>query len=105
MTLNLRIEEIPDPIVRDNFQRIEEWFRTLPLLKGTWRFIEINVDKAEANLKIPHRLRFKPTDVIMTSKTGSGDVTWHYDLFDRTKIEITTTGPCVIRAFVGSHLD
>lgn len=103
--MNLRIEEVTDPIVRDNFQRIEEGIKTYPFLKGTWRFVEIEFSGAIANFNYRHGLGFIPKDVIQTSLVGSGAITWYYDQFSRDNVVLTSTGPCIVRAFIGSYTE
>lgn len=99
--VKLRLEEIKDPATRENFQKLENEFGTNPIFKGSWRFIEITFDDAVAHFKYPHGLGFIPKDKIELSVIGAGDVTWNYDDFDRTNIDVTTTGACVVRALVG----
>ena len=101
--IDLFINEISDPPTRENFRRIFEAFKTKVFLKGDWRFVEIPFLGAVTNFKFPHGLSFIPKDVIQTSKTGAGSITFNYSSFDRTNISITTTGACTVRAFIGSY--
>jgi hypothetical protein len=55
------------------------------------------------NYRYPHKLGFVPEDVIQTSLRGAGAVTWNYDQFNRDYLDVTTTGACVVRAFVGLY--
>lgn len=96
-------KDIVDPWVRENFKRLNSFFLKDALLKGLWQFREIEFLAAQTNAKIPHGLSFRPTDLILTSKTGPGDATINYDLFDNTNLDITTTDACVIRCFIGSY--
>ncbi len=99
--VKLRLEEIKDPATRENFQKLENEFMKSPILKGQWRFIEMTFDDAIANHRYPHGLGFVPKDKIELAVIGPGTITWHYDEFDRTNIQVTTTGACVVRALVG----
>lgn len=101
MPVKLRVEEVKDPVARENFQKLENEFGSNPIHKGTWRFVEMTFTDSVANYKFPHGLNFVPKDVIPTSVIGAGDITFHYDDFDRTNIQVTTTGACVVRALVG----
>lgn len=101
--ISLFIEEIQDVKARENFRRLLEAFRLYEFLKGDWRFVEIAFLGAVTNFKYPHALGFVPKDVIQTYKTGAGSITWNYANFDKTNLDITTTGACVVRAFVGKH--
>lgn len=101
--LDLYILEINDTYSRDNFRKIDRSLREQSLLKGNFKFFEITVTKAVTNLKFQHNMGFAPKDIIQTSHIGVGLLTWNYALFDAATLDITTTGACVVRAFVGSY--
>lgn len=101
--MNLQIEQIEDPIARENFQRLQDDSLKDALPKGQWKFFEIIITKAVTNLKYPHSLGFAPKDIIQTSLKGAGALTWNYNLFDSTNLNITTTGACTVRVFVGHY--
>jgi hypothetical protein len=98
---SLLVKEMQDAYVRENFLRIQEFIRNLPL-EG-FKHFEITFTEKQANKKVAHGLSFKPKDVIQTSITGSGSVTWNYATFTDKYIDVSSTGPCVVRAFIGSH--
>lgn len=89
-----------------NLQTILEKLNTYSLanhqLEG-FKHFELTFEEAQTNLKLPHGLGFAPKDVIQTSLTGSGTLTWNYSLFDKTDLNLTTTGPCTVRAFIGTY--
>jgi hypothetical protein len=99
----LLISEINDPYIRDNFRRIEDILRSESLLKGSFKFFEIEIDGAVTNLKYSHNLGFVPKDVIQTSITGSGSLDWNFPNFTKDFLDITTTGPVTVRAFIGTY--
>lgn len=99
----LNLISTDDKIVLENFRRIEKVWSNEAILKGSWKFIQITITGAVTNYKFKHYLKFIPLDVIQTSKTGVGSITWNYELFDRDNLDITTTGACVVRALVGRH--
>lgn len=101
--LKLFFREITDNFIQENFRRLETFLLNQILLKANWRFIELTFTAAVTNYKYKHNLNFTPRDVIQTSKTGSGSITWNYASFDETNLDITTTGACVVRAYVGRH--
>ncbi len=104
--LTLMVVETKDDIVRENMRRIQEEITANQLiLKCQFKFFEITFTAAVTNFKQKHLLGFLPKDIIQTSKTGAGAITWNYTLFDKTNLDITTTGACVVRAFVGSYLE
>lgn len=104
--IKLLVKETIDEITRENMQRIQkELSSTQVILNGQWKFFELVFTAAVTNFKYPHKFTFTPHDVIQTSLIGSGALTWNYGLFDSTNLDITTTGACTVRAFVGSYLE
>jgi hypothetical protein len=99
--MELLMREIDDYYVRENFRRLRDLLVANLVLEG-FTHIDQNIEQAVANFKISHGLGLVPLDVIQTHLTGTGTVTWNYDLFDRNYLDLTTTGPIRIRAFVGT---
>lgn len=97
--------EIKDIYIRKNFEKIREIFLGLPFLQSQLKFYEIQFPAAVANFKYPHGRTFAPKDVIQTSLIGAGALTWNYALFDSTHLDITVTGPCTVRAFIGTYAE
>jgi hypothetical protein len=102
-TRTLLVKEMQDSYVRENFMRLQDIIRRLPL--DGFRHLEITFDAAQTNKKVAHGLGAKPKDVIQTSLTGTGSVTWNYSSFDDTYLDVTSTGACVVRAYVGTHTE
>lgn len=96
-------KDIDDPFIRENFKRLTLFIKAFPLFRGNWAFQEKTFTGAVTNLNIVHGLGFKPTDVIQTSKTGAGAITFNYSSFDSININVTTTGACVVRFFIGAY--
>lgn len=105
MILRLFTREILDRYSQDNFQRLTNYINAEPVLKGRFKFFTYTFTGAVTNEKILHHLGFQPKDVLQTSLTGAGTITWNYDRFDVNYINVTTTGPCVVRAFLGSYAE
>jgi len=101
-TLKIFTSEVVDTVIRDNFTSIRNFFDKNSQFIG-FSLLEFEVNSAVTNEKIPHSLGFQPKDLVQTSKIGSGTITYNYDKFDSTNLDITTTGPCKIRAYVGTH--
>lgn len=97
-------EDIEDKETRENFRKLDSYLKEDTNLLGFHHF-EIIIDRAVTNLKYPHSLGFQPKDVLMTSQIGSGTITWNYDLFDENNLDITTTGPTTVRAYIGTHVE
>lgn len=96
-------KDIEDPYSRENFKRLKLFLQNYPLFRGNWVFFELVFTKAETNLKYNHGLGFKPKDIIQTSVVGPGAITFNYSLFSTESLDITTTGACTVRCFVGSY--
>jgi hypothetical protein len=98
----LLLKEIPDLYVRENFKRLKDFFRQESPLLG-FKHFELVFDAAVTNYKLRHGLGFVPKDVIQTSLTGAGVVTWNYSSFDKDSADLTVSGPCTVRFFLGTY--
>lgn len=102
--IKLLVKETKDEVARENMKRLQkELTEDQIILRGQWKFFELTFTGAVTNFKYPHKFNFVPTDIIQTSLIGAGSLTWNYVLFDRTNLDITTTGACVVRAFIGRY--
>lgn len=99
--LKLYFREILDQFSKENFRRLEENDENDQIKKAQWEFKEITFTTAVTNFKYAHHLDFVPRDIIQTSITGVGSLTFNYANFDETNLDITTTNACVVRFFVG----
>jgi hypothetical protein len=97
--IDLYTSQIVDKYIRENFRRLKNLSRKNPFLAGQFNFVTITVDAAVTNLKVAHSLGSVPMDVILTN---GAPVTFNFSKFSDTHLDITTTGPCTIRAFVGT---
>jgi len=102
MIRSIPFEQIMDPAAREAFQIVERSVNEEPLIAGSFKFLEITFTKA-GTFRVGHSLGFRPLDVIQTAKTGAGAVTWNYDNFTTTDVELTVTGACAVRAFIGAY--
>lgn len=96
-------KEIEDRYAQDNFTRLQDYFKESPVEKMGFKFFEIEFTGAVTNFRYPHNLGFVPKDVITTYFSNAATVTWNYDLFDSTYLDITTSGATTVRALVGRH--
>ena len=95
--------EIIDQGLRRIFQDLFRDVNAEPFVKSGFRFLEVNILKAETQLKIRHGCNFLPKDVIVSSKTGPGTYDLKYELFDAENLIISTTGAVQLRLFVGRY--
>lgn len=98
----LNVKEFQDLYLRKNFENLKKYFSTENQLLG-FQFFELNFTAASANQKVAHGLGVVPQDIISTRMTGAGILTFNWGLFDDKSLDITVTGPCRVRFFVGSY--
>ena len=101
MRVRLLLKEIVYKYVRKNCEFIQRVVDSQPILLAEFNYYQFTFTEAGTNLRIPHGLGFLPTDVIQSRKTGSGNVTWNYELFDSTYLDVTVDGACSVSAFIG----
>lgn len=99
---SISVKEVTDVYVQKNFRALQDYFSSQNQLLN-FNFIEFVFTAAVANQKITHGLTIIPQDVIVTRVTGTGVATLNWASFDSTNIDVTVTGPCRIRFFVGSY--
>jgi hypothetical protein len=99
----LLLREIEDQYTLKNFEFLQKLLDDFALFKGRFSFFTITFTTALTNFKFKHGLGFIPKDILQTSLTGSGTITFNYTEFDRDNLDITVTGPCVVRFYAGSY--
>lgn len=95
------IDRITDQVVRDNFRKLKEFMDSELVFSGFRKF-EITFTAAEPHHRLPHGLGFLPKDIVLTSRIGSGVVSFNQDLSTTTELDLTSTGACVVRFIAGS---
>lgn len=112
--LELRVNEIEEPVARDNFDRIQRFADEGVFNRFQGKHFEITFTKNVTAYDYPHGLGYCPEDVIQTSVRlpagGTGTLTWNYDSFDRSNVNVTVAGlaageTLVVRAFIGSYTE
>ncbi len=98
----LYIQDITDLFLRKNFEALKDYFQRENQLLG-FQHIDITFTKAETNYKVAHNLGFTPLDVLTSHFVGPGTLTWNYDRFNSTHLDITTSDECRVRAFIGLY--
>lgn len=96
------ISQVSDPTVRKNFQNIQKFLNDETPFAG-FRFLEFAVNGPVTNFKQAHNLAYVPRDIVALKITGSGTVTFNYDKFDASNIDITATGVAQVRVLVGTY--
>lgn len=98
----LVIKEITDTYLRQNFQSLSDYFSKENQFLG-FKFFDLNFTDAVANTKVKHGLTTIPEDAVVTKIVGTGSVTFNFGLFDAENMDLTVTGPCRIRFYIGSY--
>ena len=101
--LEINVPEVQDPVAKENFNRVREYIQEDVFDRFEGKHFEIDLGGAVTNWTYPHHLGFQPKDIIQTSLTGAGALTWNYDSFTREYLNITTTAACTVRAFIGRY--
>lgn len=106
--VSLLLEQVTDPVVRENFQKLDEFLVTEPLLAHGYKFFRLKFTAAISNVTIRHGLSFKPNALIQVFLEGAGTVTWAYNSFTSEVIQltiggtVTATNPTTVSFYLGS---
>ncbi len=100
-TPDFLLNQLTDPKVRDAFRKLNDFLKGELPFTG-FRFFTASFKGPELHHRFPHGLSFTPADVLVTSKTGVGVVTFNQDLTDAQDLDITVTGACDIRFIAGT---
>lgn len=101
--MRLILKGIVEKLVRDNFETVQKTINDEPILRGNFKHFEITVNRQVDNLRYKHTLGFTPRDVITTYVSDQESVIWNYSSFTSQFLDITTSGACTIRAFIGRY--
>lgn len=107
-SLKLILNEVMDRNIRENFSRIERYFRNDPLRKLQAVFFEYEFRETSAyplTVTVPHNFNFPPLDVIQLSVTEGAVISWDYDSFTRDNITLTSDKACRVRALIGRYAE
>lgn len=94
---------VTDSRARDLLFKIIRFLKADTLGLFEFDFMEYQFDKAVTNFPLAHGKGYVPLDIIETSKTGSGVITFHYDNFTDRYILVSVTGPCKVRFLYGKY--
>lgn len=96
--MKLDLSQIESPVARDNFRKLDDEFRVLPLLNGQFKLFDLEFPSAQSSV-LTHNLGFIPQDVIITFNTAG----FVYLLKNLTseKMEYTTSSAGRVRFLLG----
>ncbi len=112
--LDLFINEMVDEYIRENFEKIADHFNDTLIMSGfEGKHFELEFTGAVTNYRTGHGLIRVPKDAWLTYMSPDSDVTltFNYDEFDDTYIDITIAdptvvlsadNPCTVRFFAGT---
>lgn len=98
----INLNYIADWKAKDNFDAIKKFVNDMVILGTNWKLLDLSYNDSQSNIKIRHGMTKAPLDVIITRKTGAGNVTINYEQFDDDYIDISVSGACKVRMIVGS---
>lgn len=93
---------LKDEATRELLFRVCQYIESSPILSCGFQFLEKSLGAAGTH-EIQHSLGFVPKDIILTSKTGAGSVTFLYDSSTKSSIFVNVTGACTIRILYGTY--
>jgi microcystin-dependent protein len=98
----LNVKDISDNLVQQNFQSLANYFLNQNQFLN-FKFVEVVFTAAQKNMLINHGLGYVPLDIVPTLVTGVGSVTFNIGLFDKTNLNLTSSGACRVRFFYGLY--
>lgn len=98
----LIVKEIQDIYIRKNFDNLVSYFSNQNQFLN-FKFFEFSFAEAESNKRFSHGLGFTPKDIVVLHCTGEGSFTFNVGLCDNENGDISVSGPCNVRFFIGSY--
>jgi hypothetical protein len=87
--------------VRVNAERVQDFLNDNPLSTFEGTLFELTFTTCRTNVFFPNPLPFIPTDIIVTSSSEDGFVTFNTGLFNEQFLSVSSSGACTIRCFIG----
>lgn len=83
------------------FEQIESQLNDIPLTHFEGKLFEISTSRQVDEQKIRNPFTFVPLDVIVTSSSENGFITFHLRRFTEDHIVISSSGECRVRVLIG----
>ena len=107
--VELALHKIEDEAVRESLEILSEEVVDSPF--SGFRGKHFTISKKAGTHTFPHRLGYRPKDVIQTSlrvPIGTATWVWNYDDFTDTDLSFTVTTStagenATVRAYIGTH--
>jgi hypothetical protein len=101
LSLDLILKDVSDPILRENFFRIQQFIASNTFTANDFKFIEADVPKEASAYPVNHGLKYTPTDIIPLSAEGDFNYFFRTDMSDGKNVYINSDGPVRLRFLVG----
>jgi hypothetical protein len=101
-TPELQVKEIDDPYLRNNFQKLVDYFAKQNQLLN-FQFLDVEFTAAEVKRRVLHGLGVLPRDFVRLEVSGTGKATLHRDLFTKDALFISADGPVRLRFLCGLY--
>lgn len=102
MRVDLAVQGQYDKNLKDLITALNAELNGNPFTSGKFKAFEVELEGATANFEVRHGLGFIPKDIIQTSATGSGSVTWNYTLFTKEVVVLSVSNAVKVRFLAGS---
>lgn len=102
--VDLILQEIKDPAVRENFFRLSNFLTQNTPLRS-FKFFEIDIPTAQTMLAVTHGLPYVPLDTVLLSAIGDQRFYFINQSFDAANLYVTTSGPVRLRFLAGRFTD
>ena len=99
--LDLHMGQLGDPVVQENFDRIQQFVESDLFLTFQGRLVRAELSGA-GDWFVAHGLGYVPTDAIVTANPTNADVYIKTDEFDSERMVINVNQECTLRILVGS---
>ena len=103
MTLRLDLAQLKDMPTQEAFKRLSEYINNSNILAGEFKHFEVKFPGADPAYKFTHNLGFTPKDIIITSISGNGVLTFNVDESNNKTITLTVSGSCTARFLLGTY--
>lgn len=100
--IDIGLDGIKDPSVKDALYNIQQEFRDQKILNFFWTFFKVSFVASVTDYKFKHNLGYTPKDFLITSIRGNGTAYIDLDESDSQFLNITTTDSCTIRFLLGN---
>lgn len=101
--LDITLERIQDPFVRDALYNILEEVRSQPILKYNFKSFEVTFSEGVSDFPFKHNLGFKPKDRVITNITSGGGGYIDLDSATSVYVNITVSEACTMRFLLGNY--